>query len=329
MSTQGTSAGITRMYPSRGSFLLFLLLILLVQGVVPDSPADPRQEKQIAVEGEEEVYYEIQLVPPGDLEQILSNSDASDTVLKAGPGLNIGIATPRALVIRSDIRSDAYLLSNRNESDMEARISHHLVEIAFGKDNANISLKKDDREHKVWFDAGYTESDIETVLSFARFFNEISATTQFEDEEVETGDLMDKYATVPYSFYTVSIVPRQSLDEYKENRYNPAREKLLRTKQGDIAGFLTNDYVYLWDGLEGEERTSLLTRSLLWSLGFHGETTQVPDSYFSTTAGSTAALSSLDLDAIRLLYGGRLSSGMTKDEIMKALDIPSSQSTSD
>ena len=78
-----------------------------------------------------------------------------------------------------------------------------------------------------------------------------------------------------------------------------------------MIGILSGGYVYLWDGLSTQDRNYYLTKSLFWSAGLHGDTSTYPDSYFSSNANTSSTLSSLDQEAIKLLYGGRLNTAMT------------------
>ena len=72
----------------------------------------------------------------------------------------------------------------------------------------------------IWFDEGYTKDDISTVLAFARTFNNLSTTTQFEDESVLKGELKNNYEEIPYHYYQMKITTRQFLDNYKKTNTN-------------------------------------------------------------------------------------------------------------
>lgn len=266
-------------------------------------------------------FYEIRFVSNELLDNILSNSNPSDVVLKIGPGMTIGIATPHVLYLRSDLQSDEYLLKNRNMTDMKEDITQHLLDISFGRDNSNITLMKSDLKYMIWFDAIYTQRDIESALQFARMFNNLSATTQFEDEGVMTGDLKNNYDIKPYHYYNIKIVTQQYLDDYKKDKYQSSTEEILKDAKGNMVGILSNDSSFLCDNLNENERNYFITKSLLWGTGLHGQTNTYADSFFYSKDDIRSNLSLLDKEAIKLLYGGRLSSGMKADEIYKSLDI--------
>lgn len=278
------------------------------------------ESKNIQVTEDPITIYEIKLVSPELLQTIITNMGSEDNILKIGPGMTIGVSTPQVLYIRSDLQSDEYLLKNRNSTDMKDEIVQHLLNIAFGRDNSNLDLFHHDRKYQIWFDSEFTQDDIQTSLEFAKTFNNLSTTTQFEDESVLKGDLKDNYAVIPYYYFNVKIVSKEYLDDYKKNHFKSATEEELKDK-GTFIGILSHGYVYLWNGLSGNERKYYLIKSLLWNLGLHGETQTDPDSFFSSKTNKSVNLSDLDKEAIKLLYGGRLSSNLTADQVRKALDI--------
>lgn len=273
------------------------------------------------VYNESEAIFEIKLVSPELLKTIQTNAGSKDQILKIGPGMTIGVSTPDVLYIRGDLQSDEYLLKMRNDTDIKDSIVQHLLTIVFGKDNANITLLQSDKDYMIWFDEGYTNDDINTVLAFARTFNNLSMTTQFEDKSVLKGELKNNYEEIPYHYYQMKITTRQFLDNYKKDKYKSASEELLKDNTGALVGIIGSGYVYLWDGLEGQERKYYLLKSLLWNMGLHGETSTDTDSFFNIRGNYRSNLSELDNEAIELLYGGRLSTGMNVTSIRKALDI--------
>ncbi|PKL59303.1 MAG: hypothetical protein CVV33_08535 [Methanomicrobiales archaeon HGW-Methanomicrobiales-4] len=278
-------------------------------------------QEYLNVEEYPDSFYEIRFISPELLDTILSNSNPEDEVLKIGPGMTIGISTPHILYLRTDLQSDEYLLKNREMTDLKEEITQHLLYITFGRDNANVTLLKKDLKYMIWFDAVYTKEDITNSLQFARLFNNLSSTAQFEDETVMTGDLMDNYEVKPNNYFNIKITSKQFLEEYRKDKYQSSTEEILKDKKGNLIGILSDTYVYLWDGLSVNERKYLIIKSLLWGIGLHGETSTHPDSFFYKKADSEVSLSNLDMEVIKLLYGGRLSSGMTPDQIRKALDI--------
>ncbi len=275
----------------------------------------------ITIEKDTNPIYEVKLVSPGILQNVKVNSNDNDHVIKIGPGQLLGISTSEAMYLNADLQSDEYLLINRDNTDYKDRITEHLISILYGKDSANNTLLQAEPDYMFWFNEEYTNDDVNTALAFAREFNNLSVTAQFEDESVQKGSLKNNYEVVPYHYYRVTITKREFLDDYKDDKYKSSTEGLLKNKNGTMVGIIGPDYVYLWNGLEGQERRYYLQKAFLWNAGLHGETSSEPDSFFSVKANSSATLSELDKDTIKLLYGGRLSSGMNADSVRKSLDI--------
>lgn len=320
--------------------VLSLFLVLLLLSIYPawalnasdmnDDPGNPSPSltNQNGSDGsgmeswariEDESYYDIRVISPEFLTHLISRVQEGDQILKIGPGMVIGLYTPRVLYIRGDLSSDDYLTSARQKKSMGDDITQHLIDLSFGVSNSNISILKSDLPYLFWFDKAYTAGDVETALSFAREFNNLSRTTRFEDETVMLGELKNNYQQIPYNYYNIQIVPMKFLNEYKEDKYDSAKEDILKDEQGTMIGFLSPDYLLLWDGLSQSDRNSYLTRSLYWSAGVRGKATR-DDSWFSSTAALRAPLSELDKEVIKLLYGGRLNNSMQPDDVRKALD---------
>lgn len=323
-------------YALKKSLIVSLLIILLLMSHPSTSegtPSDLREFSSLnhtpelgshdrAVLSAPPSIYTIKFVSPVLMNTILKNHAPTHVILKAAPGIVLGVATPDILYVRGDLQSEEFLIRNRQEADMKTRIGMHLLDISYGRDNDKLLTLQKDKKYMIWFDAGYTADDISHVLSFARMFNNLSATTQFEDEWVMKGVLKNNYETVPYYYYNVRILPDEFLKNYEKDTFQPAREEKLYDDQGRLIGFLSDGAVLLWDGLSTEERQYQITRALFWHLGLHGETDTDPDSFFTAGGLRTSELSEMDREAIRLLYGGRLKMGMTAQEVKDTLSLP-------
>lgn len=275
----------------------------------------------VTIEKESNPIYEVKLVSPAIIDKVKTNSNSLDRVLKIGAGLMVGVSTPNTLYLNGNLHTDEYLLKNRDNFDYKDKITEHLISIVYGKDSSNNTLLVSEPDYMIWFNEGYISDDINTSLAYAREFNDLSTTAQFEDESVLKGDLKDNYANVPYRYYRITLTSRESLDTYKKDKYKSTKEELLKDQNGTLVGIIGPEYVYLWNGLEGQDRRYYILKALYWNMGIHGETTKEPDSFFYSKANSSATLSELDKDAIRLLYGGRITSGMNADSMRKALNI--------
>nr|WP_319538664.1 hypothetical protein [uncultured Methanospirillum sp.] len=275
----------------------------------------------LTIERDLKPIYEVKLVSPQIIKNVKTNSNILDTILKIGPGLLVGVSTPNTLYLNANIHSDEYLMKNRENSDYKEKITEHLISIVYGKDSANNSLLQSEPDYMIWFNEAYLSDDINTSLAFTREFNNLSSTAQFEDESVLRGDLKDNYVTVPYHYYRITFTSREILDDYRKDKFKSSNEEVFKDKNGVLIGIIGPEYVYLWNGLEGKERQYYVLKALYWNMGIHGETSSEPTSFFYSQANSSVTLSELDKDAIRLLYGGRLTPGMNADTMRKALNI--------
>ena len=82
--------------------------------------------------------------------------------------------------------------------------------------------------------------------------------------------------------------------------------------------------VYINSDLKGDARTHWILRSLLFELGFPGETGIYPDSIFYSESDTTTSLSKIDLKALELMYSTKISHGMDLYKIKQLLFIDSS-----
>lgn len=261
--------------------------------------------------------FDIYFVSYEKLQRILSQPGSHTGVLKTDPGIMIGIITPTVLYIRSDLHS-GFLPVYLNDSITMDDISLHLIDIVFGKDNQKVSVFQSDIDYKFFFTDEYHEEDIRSVLEFARLFNDISGIVTIEDEECERSFLPGSYRIIPYYYYNITIISPVRFSEYLDDK-DPT-EVVLRSLRGKAIGIVRHDGLILTDDLSRDERNYYLLRGILWSMGFHGESTRYLDSFFSK-GKMNQNFSEIDLQAISLLYGGRLNDGMDLEGVKMALNL--------
>ncbi|HWQ67601.1 MAG TPA: hypothetical protein VN372_12135, partial [Methanospirillum sp.] len=146
----------------------------------------------------------------------------------------------------------------------------------------------------------------------------LSNTAQFEEEEVERSFLPGSYERLPYHYYNITIVSPSLFNEYYDKRQSS--DNLLKNKGKNVA-IVSDTRLILINDITLKDREHFLIRGILWSMGFHGETTKYQDSFFYRGGNVNTKFSLMDEDAIRLLYGGRLQSGMDVESIKKALNL--------
>lgn len=295
-----------------------------------DNPADGSQKdttvramKKTATEPEsdhdEKYYFNIRIIPPTTLEDMQREIGTDEYVIRNEDGDLIGIVSPRSLAIRGDL----VRLAQESEADGKVfdktDIATHLVDIAFGIDNAKLQLLKSNKDYQFWFDAYYTEDDVKYILDLAKYLNTLSDTTQFEDEEVARGFLKSNYEEIPYNYYNIKIIPENMLEDFKDER--KPEEHLMKNQEGDLIGMVAPDHLYLLETLSDEDRKYFIRKGIFYSMGLHGTTYSEQDSFFVKEIGKNKELSSLDEEAIKLLYGGRLTTGMSLEETRKTLGL--------
>lgn len=270
---------------------------------------------------ENRYYYNIKIISPTDLESMQKEIKPDEYLIHNDKGALIGIVSPRSLYIRGD------LVQLQRDTGREGRVfdktdvAEHLIDITFGIDNAKLDLFKTDKDYQIWFDAFYTNDDVDYMLKKVAELNGLSDTTQFEDEEVALGFLKSNYETIPYNYYNIKIVPENMLDDFKDKRTSD--EHLIKDDNGKLIGIVGNDHLYLLETLTTQDRQYYMLWGLLYSMGLHGTTYSEQDSFFYRGKNPNKSLSDLDTEAIRLLYGGRLKSGMSMEETKKTLGLES------
>ena len=83
---------------------------------------------------------------------------------------------------------------------------------------------------------------------------------------------------------------------------NPKTGIIYYIQKIEIIQYITKEMIYINSDLKGEERTHWILRSLLYKLGFTGESNDNSDSIFYTYTDNTTQLSELDLKALELMY---------------------------
>ena len=265
-------------------------------------------------------YYNIRIVSPADLESMKNELSSDESLITNENGIIIGIVSPRKLFIRGDLVDLQKESGKRGKTFDKTDVAEHLVDIVFGNDNAKLNLFKSNKDYQFWMDAFYTNDDKKYLLEIAQILNTLSDTTEFEDEELALGFLKTNYANVPYNFYNIKIIPQKMLDEFKDNRKSD--ERLIKDDEGKLIGIVGNDHLYLADSMSFEDRKYYMLYGILYSMGMHGTTYSEKDSFFYQVGGvRNTGLSDLDKEAIKLLYGGRLKTGIDMEEMKKTLGL--------
>lgn len=196
-----------------------------------------------------------------------------------------------------------------------AQIYLHLIDIAFSADNNKIS-KINATTEKIAIAGSYTDQDLANLNTFRRQFNNVlSSTSQISEPSAgDQGNII------------ISFLPGKSLENLaSDNSYNTINGKQVinRDNDGTICSIYrtityqstSSNNVYVNNDLTGDKRAHYLLRGLLYYLGFLGQTSTYRDSMFYSEPNSITNLSVIDVRAIQLMYGSKITNGMTVSSI--------------
>jgi hypothetical protein len=178
-------------------------------------------------------------------------------------------------------------------------IINHLLDIGFGPNN-NV-IKKPAKDRLVVSLAGkYNESDIILVNTFIGQFNNYSSTTKISDviNFKSPGDI------------ALDLSPATTLIQINNDLNTTVDYKDPQT--GTWYFVFTPEKTSMNSDLKGDERKRWILRAVLYNLGFYGETARYSDSVFYTGATNVSQLNIVDLKALQLMYGKKITNGMTK-----------------
>ncbi|MHB8163107.1 MAG: hypothetical protein ACYDDV_02035 [Methanoregula sp.] len=187
------------------------------------------------------------------------------------------------------------------KSYSSADIGNHLIEIAFGPDNSVIKKPTKDRV-TISFSGIYNEDDIDVVKNLISQFNTYSSTTKISENIDFTGA----------SDIWLDFLPGNSLSQIKNEEIISSNKNM---QTGTYYSILTDTKTYVNSDLKGSERSRWVLRAVLSNLGFYGETAKYPESLFYTGTVTATELNDIDLKALQLMYGKKVTNGMTKATI--------------
>jgi len=194
-----------------------------------------------------------------------------------------------------------------------ADINKNFMRIAFGPDNTRI-LKSAEKRISVAITGNFYDEDIATVDHFKNQFNNYSYTNQFVSEI----KYEDKASIVMVFLPESSMINIENL---------PGTVISRNSKTGSINfihmtvknNFVSKEVLYINSDYQGEVRKHWILRGLLSELGFVGETDDYEDSIFYSGSETTGRLSDVDWKVVELMYGQKITTGMTFDRVKSLL----------
>jgi hypothetical protein len=182
-----------------------------------------------------------------------------------------------------------------------ADIGNHLVEIAFGPNN-NVIQKPQKDLIAIAYSGKYSDSDLLQLKTFIGKFNDYSGTMKISDNVNlnSQGDIQ------------IDFMPSAQIDQVKTDSTTVVMKNL---DNGTYYFVRTGDKTYVNSDLAGNERKRWVLRALLFNLGFTGETAKYSDSVFYAGTTNATQLSTVDIKALQLMYGKKITNGMTKTNV--------------
>ena len=201
-------------------------------------------------------------------------------------------------------------------------IYKHFIDVAFGPDHPAIIKWNKELVH-VAVTGNYDSKDIKTINNFLQVFNSYSGTTKLP-KEVQQGETL---GDIVINFLPESSLNNINLDtswKISKNPENGTINFIYKTNPFQY-GVITHT-VYINSDVKGDARTHWILRSLLYELGFPGETGAYPDSIFYSGSDTVTSLNKIDVKALELMYSTKISNGMDLSKIKQLLFIDSSGS---
>jgi len=195
-----------------------------------------------------------------------------------------------------------------------ADVNKHFFAIAFGPDNTKIKKRAPEKNPMSMAITGdYRDNDTVLIQQFTAQFNNYSSTDKFHSD-LKSGEM----ATM-----VVWFSPQSSLKNIADLgdmvvSKNEETGEIYYLHMTVNVNRISKEVVYINSDLKGERRTHWILRGLLDNLGLPGEDGDYPDSIFYPGSENTTRLSEMDWKAVQLLYGSKITSGLTSDRV-KAL----------
>jgi hypothetical protein len=189
-------------------------------------------------------------------------------------------------------------------------IALHFMDIAFGSGNTQLDrlpynpTAQKPRNTLSLFNGD--TADLALIESFVNDFNDLSATTQFSTniKTTSTADIV------------LQFVSQTGMDAIDKDRYS----KVFKSGGVSFAKIGTGT-IYINGDLKGDQRSHIILRSLLYELGFKGESLKYPDSIFYYQDNTNTQLSLIDRKAIQIMYGAGLYPGMTVSDVKNVVYV--------
>lgn len=195
-----------------------------------------------------------------------------------------------------------------------ADINKHFFAAAFGPDNSKIQKRIPEQTLlSMAITGNYNKDDIAVLDTFRSQFNERSSTDKF-GSEIKFGE----QASIVVVFSPGSTLGNiEKLDGMVFSR-DLETGKIRYIHKTVKTDRISKEMVYVNSDFGGPQRTHWTLRAVLDDLGFPGESCEHMDSIFCSGNQSVTRLSEIDWRVVQLMYGKKITPGLTSDRV-KAL----------
>jgi len=189
----------------------------------------------------------------------------------------------------------------------------HFLDLAFGAGNPSLERwnNAQNNDRIVISMVGNRDTDATVVQTAIQEFNSLSRTSQISTQVKQgsaTGDIVIKFVTED----GMSAIPLNTSERLTNKEF---------TRDGRSVAKVTLGTIYVNNDLKGDERSHVILRCLFYELGLVGTTDLYPDSLFYSGINANTALSLIDREAVRILYGTSLAPGMSANEVRGLLFV--------
>lgn len=191
-------------------------------------------------------------------------------------------------------------------------INKHFVDVTFGPDTSRITKWTGDFVD-IGISGAYTDTDVKILNNFSKLFNSYSSMKLASEVTEER-----MTANIVLRFLPESSLKNVNADDSWKIARNPEMDTIIFIYK-ETPDILSSETIFINSDFRGDERTHWILRALLYELGFTGETGTYTDSIFYSGSGTTTSLSRIDLKVVELMYGKKITNGMTLSQVQDLL----------
>jgi hypothetical protein len=206
------------------------------------------------------------------------------------------------------IKSNSTIQPMTNKTGLSSSdINKHFMIITFGHDNTKIQ-KPAEKLIDIAMTGNYDDADTVLIDQFNTQFNNYSVSNKIHSE-IKFG----QQASIVLNLLPEAAIKNIDVENVTTISKNPKTGVFYYLHRSVNQLSVTTEVFYINSDLKGNQRRHWILRSLLYELGFTGETSDYPDSIFYSGSDNTMQLSEIDWKAIQIMYGNKITPGMTFD----------------